>query len=119
MVDARHPEERGRPLQVTKLIGLDGRAIVEQDVGGGGGIDTDRVIRGHTLLGPGMSLGCKMFLEATARKGAKAAAAAAPLGPRALVAPVGSDAIASRIRDWKETRGLPRSCAALATLLLG
>lgn len=65
---------------------------VDWDVVVVGGINTDYLIRGGRLPGPGMSLGGEQFLEAPGGKGANAAVAAARLGARtAIVGHVGSD----------------------------
>jgi ribokinase len=66
--------------------------IVEWDVVVVGGLNTDYLIRGHRLPGPGMSVDGERFLEAPAGKGANAAVAAARLGARtAIVGRVGHD----------------------------
>jgi ribokinase len=66
--------------------------VVEWDVVVVGGINTDYLIRGRELPGPGMSLNGSAFLEAPGGKGANAAVAAARLGARtAIVGRVGRD----------------------------
>jgi ribokinase len=70
---------------------------VEWDVVVVGGINTDYLIRGHALPGPGMSLSGSAFLQAPGGKGANAAVSATRLGARtALIGRVGHD---SRGRD--------------------
>jgi ribokinase len=66
--------------------------VVEWDVVVIGGINTDYLIRGRPLPGPGMSLSGGTFLEAPGGKGANAAVAAARLGARtAILGRVGHD----------------------------
>jgi ribokinase len=66
--------------------------ILEWDVVVLGGINTDYLIRGPQLPGPGTSLGGEMFLEAPGGKGANVAVAAARLGVRtAIIGRVGDD----------------------------
>jgi ribokinase len=66
--------------------------VVEWDVVVVGGINTDYLIRGRELPGPGMSLNGSAFLEAPGGKGANAAVAAARLGARtAIVGRIGHD----------------------------
>ena len=66
--------------------------ILEWDVVVLGGLNTDYLIRGPQLPGPGMSLEGDVFLEAPGGKGANAAVAAARLGARtAIIGRVGND----------------------------
>jgi ribokinase len=66
--------------------------VVEWDVVVIGGINTDYLIRGRPLPGPGMSLSGGTFLGAPGGKGANAAVAAARLGARtAILGRVGHD----------------------------
>jgi ribokinase len=66
--------------------------VLEWDVVVIGGINTDYLIRGRELPGPGMSLNGRVFLEAPGGKGANAAVAASRLGARpAIIGHVGHD----------------------------
>jgi ribokinase len=67
--------------------------VLDWDVVVVGGINTDYLVRGPQLPGPGMALDGDVFLEAPGGKGGNAAVAAARLGARtALVGRVGNDA---------------------------
>jgi ribokinase len=77
------------------------------DVVVGGGINTDYLIRGPALPGPGMSLGGTVFLEAPGGKGANAAVAAARLGARtALIGRVGTDSRGRALIDHVSHEGV-------------
>jgi ribokinase len=74
--------------------------VVRCDVVVLGGINTDYLIRGRVLPGPGTSLNGDEFLEAPGGKGANAAVAAARLGARtALIGQVGKDTRARALLD--------------------
>jgi ribokinase len=78
---------------------------LEWDVVVLGGINTDCLIRGRRLPGPGMSVSGDVFREAPGGKGANAAVAAARLGARtAIIGRVGHDKRGTGLLDHL-TRG--------------
>jgi ribokinase len=81
--------------------------VVAWDVVVVGGINTDYLVRGERLPGPGMSLDGEQFLEAPGGKGANAAVAAARLGARtAIVGCVGHDERGRALIDHLTAEGV-------------
>jgi ribokinase len=81
--------------------------IADWDVVVLGGVNTDFLVRGTSLPGPGMSLNGTVFTEAPGGKGANVAVAAARLGSRtALIGHVGDDARGHALIDHLRREGV-------------
>jgi ribokinase len=89
--------------------------VVEWDVVVIGGINTDYLVRGRALPGPGVSMNADTFLKAPGGKGNNAAVAAARLGARtALIGCVGHDARGRALIDGLTREGVHAVHVAVA-----